>query len=181
MRYVLSLIILCAGCAVLFFSCAKWVDKKAVDPHLTNPYCNDPRAVNYNWGFPGRPDDSVCFFPDDLFKGKYIYQDSIYLPDNTYLFSRAETLSIYGLSDTLIGMVGMCPSLTDTLKLSAATTYIATVDTVVGYGQLACRPLDTLAGTLTKLYYNDTVMLVYFTVNSDTGITIHKGQAYKQY
>jgi hypothetical protein len=180
MRYIFILIIV--SVAYIFLpSCAKWVDKKAVDPNLTNPYCNDPYAVNYNWGFPGRPDDSICFYPEDLFKGKYSFIDSVLLPDNTFLFSRIDSFSIYGLGDTLIGLVGFCPNLSDTLKLSAGRNYQAIVDTVVGYGQFGCRQLDTLAGYLSKLSYDDTPMVVYFTVTSDTGSTIHKGTAYKQY
>src|SRR5579872_3418748 len=72
-------------------SCSKYKDTKATaDPRLTNPYCNDTNAVNYNWGFPGKPDSTVCFYPTDVFKGIYTFNDSIFLQP-LGIFVRADT------------------------------------------------------------------------------------------
>ena len=66
-------------CLSSFLACTKWADtQKPSDPRLTQKYCNDPFAVNYNWGFPGLPDNSTCIFPSDLYVGTYLFHDSIY-------------------------------------------------------------------------------------------------------
>src|ERR1043165_5567011 len=78
MRYF-SLIILSLALVMGFaFSCKKWQDPAPKeDPRLTRHYCNDPSAVNYNWDFPGKPDNSVCFYPADLFAGTYMFYDTV--------------------------------------------------------------------------------------------------------
>jgi len=186
MRYILYSILLATTVVVVLFSCKKWTDPAAVnDPRLTNPYCNDPNAVNYNWGFPGRPDDSLCFYPVDLFRGTYIFQDSIFLLNGTYVFTRLDTLHLYALSQTKLAVLGFCP-IGDTMHLTAGPTYIATVDTTLGdstfvnRGQLLCRIQDTVSGTITKDRIDTTLLHISLQVVSDTGITVHSGTGIKQ-
>src|ERR1043165_6289024 len=94
MRYF-SLIILSLALVMGFaFSCKKWQDPAPKeDPRLTRPYCNDPEAVNYNWDFPGKPDNSVCFYPSDLFAGTYTFWDTVTHVEKELLLS-ADSLSV---------------------------------------------------------------------------------------
>ncbi len=167
------------------FACKKWQDPAPTnDPRLTNPYCNDPEAVNYNWGFPGKPDNSLCFYPKDLFLGDYLFVDSIYITSsNTFIHSDSLILHIYSRagSNSKIAVVGFCGA--DSLKLTAGASYIATIDTLIGdtltyRGQQWCRVVDTVNGTI----YNsrvDTLLHINLQIISDTGITTHMGKAKK--
>ncbi len=164
-------------------SCNKWTDPKpTTDPRLTNPYCNDPNAVNYNWGFPGKPDNTICYYPVDLFKGRYSFIDSVYLQSNGYfIFAKTDTLTIYSLPPSLtkLAVLGFC-SAYDSLKLTANASFIASIDSLVGdsittRGQLMmCRLQDTINGTIT-FGRSDSLLHISFQVISDTGITNHVG------
>lgn len=175
------LIFLAASVAV--FSCAKWKDPAPVnDPRLTNPYCNDPNAVNYNWNFPGKPDNTTCFYPTDLFAGDYVFVDSVYLTSTfTYLMAQTETLHVSKVSQTQLSVMGLCAN-GNTIHLTADKSYNATIDSVVGdsvtaRGQLLCRNADTVNGTITKDRLVDSVLHINLQVISDTGITTHIGNA----
>lgn len=166
--------------AVLIGACQKYKDKPAAtDPRLTNPYCNDPNAVNYNWGFPGKPDSTTCIYPNQLFVGKYVYYDSIYQADYTFSYRLIDTLLIFSTSHTSLKMTGFCPA-GDTMALTAGVTYVATLDTTEVKGQMLCRAQDTVSGTITK-NLTDTVAEVHinFTVYADTATTYHIGTALK--
>ncbi|NDC41876.1 MAG: hypothetical protein EBZ77_10055 [Chitinophagia bacterium] len=167
------------------YSCKKYTDPAPVsDPRLTNPYCNDPDAVNYNWGFPGVPDNSKCFYPTDIFKGTYLFTDSVSrTTDAITIYSQVETLQIFSLSKTRIAITGLCGSGGgDSVFFSAGKSYIATVDTLIGdttttvQGQFWCRRLDTVYGTVT---YNrlDSLLEFNLQVVSDSGLTTHAGRA----
>ena len=167
-------------------SCKKWTDPKGyTDPRLTNPYCNDPNAVNYNWGFPGKPDNSICFYPTDEFKGNWVFIDSIYsmsgATDGNFLYAIIDTLHIYARSDTTMTIYGFC-SVGDSLKFHArGLSFTATIDTLVGdsltttMGQIFCRLVDTVNGSI---FYSraDSMLHVNFTVTSDTGLSSHVGK-----
>ncbi len=168
---------------ILIFSCKKYQDSAPVnDPRLTNPYCNDPAAVNYNWGFPGKADNTICFYPTDLFRGTYQYIDSVYLTSSNY-FIYADTLilSIHSLSHTRISVFGFCGN-GDSLNLTAVG-YVSTIDSAVGdsvtaRGQFLCRMADTVSGSISDNLL-DTTLHIYFNVVSDTGLTYHMGRAKK--
>ena len=139
----------------VFYSCKKWTDPAPTnDPRLTNPYCNDPNAVNYNWGFPGKPDNTLCYYPTDLFKGTYEYIDSVYIASSAlFIYSKVETLTVYARSQTQLTVFGLCDA-PDSLLLHASSNFIATVDSLVGdtltvRGQTMCRIQDTINGTIT--------------------------------
>ncbi len=166
---------------IAWCSCAKWKDKPAQNLGLTNKYCNNPNAINYNWGFPGVEDSTVCIFPADPFVGSYSYQDSLYLA-NGILDSSYVHLITFNINKTnfkQFSLSGFCSS--SNLFFSADRYYNANSDSIIGAGQqLMCRSLDTLTGNL--LYRtSDSSMTINFTVVSDTGITYHKGTAYKQH
>jgi hypothetical protein len=172
-------------------SCEKWSDPKAVDDPRINErkYCNDPEAVNYNWNFPGQPDNTTCIYPSDLFEGNYTFTDSIYSADQ--IFDSVRTLITYPLqiipvSKSAIRIIGFCGA-TDSLRLSAErSTYRADVDSTIqvtdttfDYGQLFCRSLDTVSGSITKDRYDSTRLIIDFKVVSDTGVNYHRGTAIK--
>ena len=171
----------------IFFSCAKWHDPAPVnDPRLTNPYCNDPAAVNYNWGFPGKPDNSICFYPYSLFVGNYMYYDSMY-QDTLFLGADSFLISIAGTdtSHTRIFLNGFCGH---SILLTALPGYQATVDTLVGdtatstSGQnYFCGATDTLNGVISRDRLDSpTVLHFSFSVTRDSsGITTHNGTAKK--
>ena len=175
--------------ATVFFSCKKWKDPApTTDPRLTNPYCNDPAAVNYNWGFPGKPDNSVCFYAIDLFAGKYIFKDSMYLASGLYVGYDSLVLNISPVaqSHSKMTVTGLCGFSGSVVISMTAASYTATVDTVVGdtttlhRGQILCRIQDTLTGTLVKDRIDSTLITVSFQVANDTGIVMHTGRAIKQ-
>ena len=173
------------------------MDKPAKNLNLTNPYCNDPDAVNYNWGFPGKPDNTVCFYPADLFTGvDSFFIDSIFQKDLSFTRRDSFMLSILKLTNTNITAKGFCTD--SVLHLTADKTYNATIDTVLGgIGPAFCRGRDSVMGdTITGTIARDISLLVYpdttsglnppdtikyvllhinFQVASDTGITFHKG------
>ncbi len=164
-------------------ACKKWKDPApTTDPRLTNPYCNDPNAVNYNWGFPGKPDNSICFYPTDLFKGYYKFIDSVHLTSSN-IFIRADSgyLNIAALSQYKIAVIGFCGG--DSLKLTAVG-YTASIDSLLGdttttaRGQRLCRLQDTASGTITDNRI-DSLLHITFQVISDTGRTTHYATAKK--
>lgn len=191
--------ILILGVLLALAACDKWKDKPAQNLGLTNLYCNDPTAVNYNWNFPGKPDNTVCFYPADLFAGvDSFFIDSIFQKDLSFTKRDSFLLTIVKLTNSSIMMSGYCDSNRNyNWTLTAARNYTASVDTVLGgIGPAFCRGRDTLTGdTLTGLISRDNTMLYdthdtgsarvdtfllhfNFTVNSDTGITLHKGTAH---
>jgi hypothetical protein len=191
MRYITLIILSC----LLIFSCQKYKDAPPKNLNLTNPYCNDPAAVNYNWGFPGKPDNTICTYPSDLFTGTdSTFIDSIFQVDLSYTYRDSFPYSCIRLSNTEISTAGFCMSNRSfTLNLTAAITYSASIDTVLGgIGPAFCNiATDTITGTITRDYTVhidtnsldspkiDTILLyVNFQVNSDTGITYHKGTAH---
>lgn len=165
-------------------ACKKWADPAPTsDPRINNPYCNDPEAVNYNWGFPGVPDNTKCFFPSDIFNGTYQFTDSVYQASTGFfIFTQQQTLQVVKRSQNKLEVFGLCG--TGSLFITAHRNFIATIDTTVGdtsiinRGQLLCRTQDTASGTIT---YNriDSLLHISITVVSDTGITIHTGKAKK--
>ena len=173
-------------------ACKKWSDPKVPDdPRIHDrKYCNDPEAVNYNWNFPGDPDNSVCIYPSDLYKGTYSFTDSIYSDKNKFdsvgSLLPPYTLTIIALDKRHFRVVGFCA--TDSLKFTAErTTYRASADstimiqdTIKAYGQFLCRTADTMTGYFTKFASDTSRLIIEFKVASDTGINFHRGTAIRQ-
>ena len=177
----LGLLLLLAGSLP---SCKRWQGPAPQDkPQISNPYCNDPDAVNYNWGFPGKPDNSVCYYASDLFQGTYLLHDTIYDP-NSELFLAADSMlvTIAKTDKKKISLNGFCPS-GQKLLFTTQAAYLASADTTVGDsltihpGQIFCRTQDTVTGTLTRDKVDSSLIYVSFTVVNDTGTTIHVGRA----
>ncbi len=189
MRYTIFIASLLALTTGIFLSCAKYVDKKAdPDPRLSKHYCNDPDAVNYNWDFPGVPDNTTCFYPTDIFKGVYEFHDSVFLKtEGFFISSDTFDLTITKINNTQFTIGGFCTQ-GAVLSLTAGPNFTASLDTTLGdsvtrvYGQAFCTVADTVSGSLSKDRLNDSLLFVTFQVASDTGVTTtHVGTARLKY
>lgn len=184
MKKIFSISLLIAIGIGALLSCAKYKDPKGyTDPRLTNHYCNDPNAVNYNWGFPGIPDNSVCYYPTDVFAGKYLFHDSIFLQSNgLFILADSFIITIKKVNDSVMSVFGMCVN-GDSILMKAMLTFTASVDTTEGdsvtnYGQPLCGANDTINGTISQNRL-DSVLTIAFQVAADSGVTtLHSGSAY---
>jgi len=192
MRHLITIVLLFATIAVVAWSYKKYKDPPpGTDPRLTNPYCNDPLAVNYNWGFPGKPDNTICFYPSDLFVGNYFYYDSVYI-SSSGLFISADSfyVSIVRASTankTSIAMTGnFCGGSGLTIAMTANVGFTAVVDTTIGdtltlhQGQQFCHAYDTLTGTIDRDRIDSTLLHFNLQVVSDTTTYSHIGHAVKK-
>lgn len=181
MRVAIYITIIFITGICLLYSCQKYKDAPHKNLGLTNPYCNDPAAVNYNVGFPGKPDNTVCFYPSDLFKGVYYFRDSIYR-DTLFIGTDSFTLTIDKFSNSKISVLGFCASGTK-IYFTADPTFTATADTTIGdsttynRGQQFCRVQDTLTGVISRDRIDTTMLHIALQVISDTGTTTHTGRA----
>ncbi len=180
LRITSLLALLCMLCGGFWFaSCKKYEDKPGqYDPRLSSKYCNDPAAVNYNYGFPGTADNSVCFYPADVYQGRYQFVDSVY-SNNVLVAEVPLVLQAIKQDETKFTLSGFCGS-SSSLHFTANRALFAYADTVAGTGQILCRQQDTLSGTLTQTLSDSLRLHIYFTVASDTGSTTHQGTAYRQ-
>ncbi len=153
-------------------------DNPGTDPRLSRLYCNDPDAVNYNWNFPGTPDNSTCYYPTEVFASAYTFNDSVYFSDGQYLFSKLYTLHVYPLGKTKLGITGFCGPY-DSLKLTADRFYRAQLDSTIENGQPLCSNTDTISGYIIQNMKDSSLLQIEFLVASDTGINIHRGTATK--
>ncbi len=186
MKYAVSTILFFAISTAVLFSCAKWKDPAPQDLGLTNPYCNDPAAVNYNWGFPGRADNSVCFYPNSLFIGTYMFYDSVYR-DTLFVGADSTIITLSSIdpdpTHSKLNLTGICGL---NIKLTALPGYQATVDTLIGdtstitQGQHYCGVHDTLNGIISRSRLDSpTVLRMSFLVMTDSVIATHNGTAKK--
>lgn len=172
---------------IVALSCKKWEDPAPQDnPQINNPYCNDPEAVNYNWGFPGKPDNTTCIYASDLFAGTYRFKDTVYnATDDLFLSADSIDIEIKKVDKRQMHVTGLCAP-GHVLLMTGVGMYNAYVDTTVGdslsanVGQLFCRTQDTVTGGFTRDKVDSSLIYVMFTVVSDTGITIRRGRAYKK-
>lgn len=174
----------------IFSSCSKAPEEKT-DPRLNEKrYCNDPDAVNYNVNFPGIPDNSICFFPTQLFKGTYLFIDSV--RDKDYAFRSVDSflVTLVAKTNTKLAFVGFIKGTTDTLNLTADKYYKAVIDSAKGAydvklsGSLVKNgnAVDTVSGYLQKYSNDSNKILVRFAVVSgkDSVVNFHYGTARKQ-
>jgi hypothetical protein len=166
----------------LLFACKKSSTNTPVsDSRLDRPYCNDPEAVNYNWDFPGTPDNTTCFYPTEVFSSAYSYNDSVYFKDGTFLYANPLTLHLYPLDKTKLFVTGFCGGSNDTLWFTADRYYRALLDTTIDNGQPLCDIKDTATGTIIQSKTDSTLLQVNFTVVSDSdNVYFHRGTAIKQ-
>jgi hypothetical protein len=166
-------------CVLISIGCQKYKDVPGQsDPRLSRKYCNDPSAVNFNFDFPGTADNSVCYYPADVFAGTYSFIDSVYTSANKVAFTIPLMLTVQAQSHGKFDLSGFCAG--NTLHFSVNRTLRATADSTILNGQQLCRAQDTLSGSLIRKLGDSTRLQVVLTVLSDTGATIHQGTAYKQ-
>lgn len=155
---------------------------------LDRPYCNDPDAINYNQTFPGKPDNSICYFPTQPFKGSFLFKDSIYDADNKFRKAQELQITLSATSSTKMEMFGFCGG-SEPLKITADRYYKATMDSTIVlvnnieynlYGQYLCRTSDTISGYLLKDKVDSNKLTFFFTVASDSGASYHKGTGIRQ-
>lgn len=152
---------------------------------LSRPYCNDPQAVNYNWGFPGTPDSNICFYPFSVFEGDYTLIDSVF--DANYSLDSALTIArilhIYKIDRTRLAVIGFCGP-NDTLYATATRFYSAYLDSSNAIapdtgkldGQIvnwSCNKNDTITGGFTRPSADSLHLHINFTFATDTGVFYH--------
>lgn len=171
--------------AIVLYACSKYKDPPPAKPPdgLTNHYCNDPLAVNYNWGFPGIPDSTICYYPRDSFMGNWIFNDTVYLPDGTISTTQTIPLTFGATEDTVkthLTVKGWCPDPTIPFYITANKFSRADADTLIegSWGQFLCSSSDTMNGFFLKNPGN--TMRVELTITNAVGTTYHKGTAVKQ-
>jgi len=172
--------------SVLSVSCNKSGDKKGQDisDQLNSRYCNIPTAVNYNWGFPGIADNSICVFGTDFFVGNWMFVDTVRTSDSMSLV--IDTLywqfSVVSNDSTnsLLDVKGWCNN-NETFRIITDKYYSAITDTAfnsLGY-QILCNANDTLFGTVKKDVFDTTKLIINLTNYSANGVSYHKGLASK--
>lgn len=170
-------------------ACKKYKDPDPVDLGLTRKYCNDPIAANYNVGFPGVPDNSVCVYPTELFEGSWLFKDSVYLPDMTFVRAQDYTLTFTArdpAQDSLrnrMFLSGFCSN-GNRLELTANRFGLAMTDTLIQYtegGQLFCNTTDTVSG-MYRIIFEETGNRIHIQMNEEVpdGTYLHSGYAIKQ-
>lgn len=184
-----KLVYACGILTLLAVSCSKDSSTHNTDDRLSRPYCNDPLAVNYNQTFPGTPDSSICYFPTWVFRGDYIFYDSVYDGDYQRRDSTQYQIRIVAVDKVKLLIKGFCDK--DQLENSPLTFtadrfYKATADSTLTAdsvklsGQLACNIKDTISGFILRDKYDTTLLHINITVLTDTGAAYHIGSAKKK-
>lgn len=165
---------------LFLISCEGYKDPAPfTDPRIVNKYCNIPSAINYNWNFPGVPDDSVCVFPAQIYTGTYFYRDSIYNTTGLLLDQDSFYVTFNQVDTTRLQITGLCPGLILTAK--ANRYYHFNLDSIAGNGQFFCAGTDTIMGGGSKTDLWDTTHIhLNYEVHTDTSILVHSGTAIKQ-
>jgi hypothetical protein len=165
---------------ILFGACKKYSDPAPFsDPRINNPYCNVPAALNYNWGFPGIPDNSLCIYPSTFFSGNYFYRDSTFDIGMNFLSQDSFPITITVVDTSRVNISGFCG--TNVLQAKTDKFYKIKFDSTFAYGQHLCSSTDTVTGGGSKKDISDTATIKFaYTLLSDTGVSYHIGTATKQ-
>lgn len=176
--------IVAALTAIGFYACSKYKDPPNADPADTGRhYCNDSRAVNFNWGFPGTPDNDSCVYPVDSMLGNWVFTDSVFLPNGNFQDVFTRNLTFTSTEDTTLthmAVSGWCAGAP--IAITATKYGLAYVDTLLdgSPGQLLCTTTDTLSGTFKKTEGIKDTLNISLTLSNTTGTTLHKGTAWRQ-
>lgn len=168
---------------VVFFSfiaCKKYKDPKPfTDSRIKNKYCNDPSAINYNWNFPGVPDNNTCIYPAQIFSGNYQFFDTVVNEFGAYQTSDSFAIHIAQIDTVHLQISGFCNVGFFTAKANRFMKY--TLDSIIGNGQLYCNNQDTIVGYGIKKDIGDTLSIfINYQLQTDTGVVYHKGVALKK-
>ncbi|MBW7912689.1 MAG: hypothetical protein H3C54_03075 [Taibaiella sp.] len=170
----------------LFYACTKQEPfDTASQEKFAGRYCNDPIAINYNHGFPGTADNSICIYPTDVFQGSFVLKDSVYDADFNLDTVLDYMVKFNTISLTNTRLSGFCIN-GDTVRLTADRYYRAAVDSTMLpdssmiEGHVFCRGVDTIKGNILKIEGDTPKIRINFIIASDTGINYHIGTGIKQ-
>ncbi len=166
-------------CSLLVFGCKKYTDPQPfTDSRINNPYCNVPSALNYNWGFPGIADNSLCIYPSTFFSGTYFYRDTIYDATGNVMGQDSFQVTITAIDTTAVHITGFCG--TNIIKAKANRYYKLVYDSTFVVGQHLCSNDDTLIGGGSKKDFLDTMTVKFnYQINNTSGVSFHAGTANK--
>lgn len=148
---------------MLFFSCKKITDPTPPDisDQLQSRYCNDPFAVNYNDSFPGIPDNSRCYYPQDFVTGSWEIKDSVFRQDGEFIEYLEKTIQFEAITTeekNTVNMKNWCSSsekvhltinkfgkldITTTLEFPDEGQVVCASDTLIGFGNYKVKDTDT--------------------------------------
>lgn len=170
--------------AMILYACSKYKDPPNANPVETGRhYCNDSRAINYNWGFPGTPDNDTCVYPVDSMLGNWKFTDSIFLPNGNLQEVTTRNLNFTSTEDTVfrhMAVSGWCSGAP--IHITVDKYSFAYTDTLIegAYGQLLCAVTDTVTGNFKKREAQRDTMDIDLTLSAPEGVTRHKGIALRQ-
>lgn len=176
---------LCAMFIIFSIACKKPSDQSVPDisDQLTRPYCNDPIAANYNVGFPGIPDNSVCVYPYDKFLGTWDLKDSIFREDNTLYLVMDRIITFIPVStDTnknQMQILDWCASPIDIYCNKYGKAYIVNTLPYPDSAQVICST-DTIMGTFQLINNEDSAMKIQLVNRNNLGHFTHKSIATKR-
>lgn len=97
---------------LLLNACEKYEDLPKGDYDADGYYCNDARAINYNVGFPGIANDSICVFPVEPFEGNWTMIDTLLDDEMEIISTHQGQVSLVPIEndsiDNLFIMEGYC-------------------------------------------------------------------------
>jgi len=187
LKWKLCTISMLALAGILWGACKKYEDPPATngDDRLTNHYCNNPYAINYNWGFPGIPDSTVCIFPNDRLTGSWLFNDTVLLPDSSIAEIVLRQLVFTSREDTSrnhLAVTGFCNN-GQALQITADRYGNILTDTLIEYtdgGQFFCSESDTISGQMNFYFQSDSLLKINLSVLSPDGLQYHTGTGIKQ-
>jgi len=169
-------------------SCQPVEDPVAPDisDQLTRHYCNDPYAVNFNDSFPGIPDNTRCYYPQDLVAGTWLMMDSIFRPDGEYLEYVEKEINLQPFASeerNIIHLLNWCSGSAKVIMIINKYGKIEVEQQLEfpAEGQIVCGS-DTLMGNGQRVIKDtDTLLVMELTEHKNSGqIKIHKITSYKQ-
>ncbi len=165
-----------------FASCTKGEDTASPDISdlLTNRYCNNPNAVNYNWNFPGIEDNATCFFSYYFYEGDWIFIDTIRRSDSSIVGVETYYLNfekiIPDTSESLMAMSGWCSSAS--LIIHVDRFYFARTDSFDNNGgwQKMCSNSDSIFVQMRKDIVDTTALDINIQEVKNNETFFHRGK-----
>lgn len=162
--------------------CRKPIEQSRPDIDLTRPYCNDPRAINYNDSFPGIPDNSKCHYPDEQFDGNWVLTDSVFRIDSTWVETFEREIYFTPTMDSSRAIIQMHNWCGTPIEMKASRYGKAEVVNKLSYpdsAQIACGT-DSIMGYMQFKFNTRDTLIIFLTRHPEAGTKYyHKGIAYK--
>lgn len=180
-RIQAAIIIICCSAV----SCSKVEEQQSPDisGQLTSHYCNDPDAANYNVGFPGIPDNSVCVYPYDKFLGEWEVHDSIFKADSSFHEVIIRHFNIqaatFDTNKTAMMIHDWCSTPIEIFCNKYGKAYIKNMLDYPDSAQVVCSN-DSIMGTFTLINNEDSAMRISLINKNTVGHFFHKSTAVKR-